>query len=57
MLGALDAVKCGISVLRAARQHGVPRQTFRNRVSGQVTHGTKPGPKLYLSSVEEKEAS
>ena len=55
MLAALDAVKCDASVLRAARQHGVPRQTLRDRVSGRVTHSTKPGPKLYLSSVEEKE--
>ena len=55
MLAALDAVKCGAIVLRAAQQHGVPRQTLRDRVSGRVTHGTKPGPKPYLSSVEEKE--
>lgn len=31
----------------------MPRQTLRDRVSGRVTHGTKPGPKPYLSSVEE----
>ena len=33
----------------------MPRQTLRDRVSGRVTHGTKPGPKPYLSSTEEKE--
>ena len=55
MQAALDAVKSGVSVLRAAREHCVPRQTLRDRVSGRVIHGTKPGPKPYLSSVEETE--
>ena len=55
MQKALDAVKSGVSVMRAAREHGVPRQTLRDRVSGKVLHGTKPGPKPYLSPVEEKE--
>ena len=41
--------------MRAACEHGVPRQTLRDRVSGKVIHCTKPGPKPYLSPVEEKE--
>ena len=31
------------------------RNHFRRWRSGRVTHGTKPGPKPYLSSVEENE--
>ena len=58
MEAALEAVKSGsISVLRAAREHGVPRQTLRDRVNGKVVHGTNPGPKPFLSSAEEKELS
>lgn len=55
MLTALDAAKSGVCVLRAVQEYSVPRQTLRDRVSGRVTHGTKPGPKPYLSSVEEHE--
>ena len=37
MQKALDAVKSGVSVMRAAREHGVPRQTLRDRVSGKYS--------------------
>ena len=57
MNAAIAAVKNGGSVLRAAKEHGVPRQTLQDRISGRVVHGTKPGPKPYLTSVEEKELS
>ena len=57
MTAAIDAVKGGESVLRAAKQFGVPRQTLGDRVSGKVVHGTKPGPKPFLTAVEEKELS
>ena len=49
MEAALDAVKNGENVLQAARNHGVPRQTLRDHVNGKVFHGTKPGPKPFLS--------
>ena len=42
MAAAVEAVKGGESVLRAAKQFGVPRQTLGNRVSGKVVHGTNP---------------
>ena len=54
---AIDAVKGGESVLRAAKQFGVPRQTLGDRISGKVVHGTNPGPKPFLTSAEEKELS
>ena len=57
MVAAINAVKGGKSVLHAAKQFGVPRQTLGDRVSGQVVNGTKPGPKPFLMSVEEKELS
>ena len=57
MVAAIDAVKGGESVLHAAKQFGVPRQTLCDRVSGKVVHGTNPGPKPFLTSVEEKELS
>ena len=57
MVAALDANKGSESVLRASREHGVPRQILRNRINGKVVHGTKPGPKPLLSNAEETELS
>ena len=55
MAAAIDAVKGGESVARAAKQFGVPRQTLGDRVSGKVVHGTNPGPKPFLTTPEENE--
>ena len=44
-------------ISRAARNHGVPKSTLHDRISGNVTHGDKPGPKQLLSPVEEAEFS
>ena len=52
---AIEAVKGGSTILRAATLHGVPRQTLQDRISGKVVHGINPGPKPYLSPVEEKD--
>ncbi len=57
MEAALDAVKSGVPVLRAARLNGVPRSSLQDRVLGKVINGAKPGPKPYLTSAEEKELS
>ena len=57
VLAAIEAVKNGTAVLRAAREHGVPRTTLHDRISGRVVHGTKPGPRPYLAAAEEKELS
>jgi len=52
---ALETMASGRSTIRdAARKHGVPVTTLHNRVSGRVTHGTKPGPVPYMNSDEEK---
>ena len=57
MVAALEAVRQGTSTFRAAKLYGVPRSTLQDRVSGRVRHGTKPGPKPYLSCKEEGELS
>ena len=44
-------------ISRAARNHGVPKSTLHDRISGNVIHGDKPGPKQLLSPVEEAEFS
>ena len=49
MVAALNAVKGGETILRAARTYGVPRSTLQDRVHGKVTHGVKPGPTPYLA--------
>lgn len=56
MLAAINSVvEDGLSQNRAANLHGVPRSTLKDRIAGRVIHGTKPGPKPYLSSTEETE--
>ena len=56
MIRALDAVKEGILVNRAAELYCVPRSTLRDRVMGNVDKVyTKPGPPLYLTNIEETE--
>ena len=55
MTAAIKAVQEGQSISQAARDHGVPKTTLYDRVSGRVTHGTNPGPQPYLNSQEEKE--
>ena len=54
---AIEAVKNGTATLRDAWEHGVPRTTLYDRVSGKVVHGTKPWPSPYFASSEEKELS
>ena len=49
MKAALEAVKEGQSISQAARDHGVPKTTLYDRVSGRVVHCSKPGPQPYLS--------
>ena len=39
---------------RAALDYGVPRTTLKDRFSGHVEHGRKPGPAPYLNAIEEK---
>jgi len=55
MLAAMKSVQEGeFGVNKAAKQHGVPPTTLKNRLSGHVQHGTKPGPHPYLDEHEEK---
>ena len=54
MLNALEAVKKGSSIKRAAEEYGVPRTTLQDRVLGNVEHGKKPDQQPYLNVEEEK---
>ena len=54
---AMEAVKSGQSVFRAALTYGVPKSTLHDRISGRSIHGKKPGPDPYLTSTEEKSLS
>jgi len=54
MMAAMDAIKKGLSMRRAAEEH---RSTLEDRILGNVVHGTKPGPKQYLNQVQEEELS
>ena len=50
MLGTMDAVAEGrMGVNRAALEFGVPPTTLKDRIAGRVVHGTKSGPKPYLT--------
>ena len=55
MKATLEAVKEGQSISQAARDHGVPKTTLYDRVSGRVVHGSKLGPQHYLNGQEESE--
>jgi len=52
MKAALEAVAAGQSMSEAAREHGIPKTTLHDRVSGKVIHSVKPGPRPYLSPKE-----
>ena len=56
MVSALDAVLTKqLPANKAARLYGVPPSTLKDRLSGRVVHGVKPGPTPYLTTQEEKE--
>ena len=57
MEAAVRAVESGVSVSinRAARDHGVPPSTLKDRLSGRVVDGNKPGRSSYLTEDEEME--
>ena len=52
----MEAVMKGeLGVNRSALEHGVPRTTLKDRLTGRVKHGTKPGPAAYLDKKKEEE--
>ena len=55
MKAAIHAVEEGQSISNAARDHGVPKTTLYDRISGKIMHGVNPGPTPYLSNEEDKE--
>ena len=58
MIKAIEAVKSRKSgVNRAARDHGIPATTLKDRLSGRVKENCHPGPSRYLTENEENELS
>ena len=56
LMMAVKAVQdMGYSVRRAAEEHGVPKSTLHDRVSGKHLTGLKSGPEKYLTDEEEME--
>ena len=55
MVKAMEVVRAGSGINRAALDYGVPRTTLKDRLSGRVKDGVLPGPDPYLASDEEKE--
>ena len=55
MVKAMEAVRSGSGINRAALDYGVPHTTLKDRLSGRVKDGVLPGPEPYLASEEEKE--
>ena len=55
MVAAMEAVANGTapSINRAAKDHGIPPTTLKDRISGRVVHGRKPGPLPYLDKDDE----
>ena len=52
---AMEAVMNGkTSINKAAVMYNVPCTSLKDRLSGKVVHGTRPGPKRYLNELEEK---
>ena len=57
MEAAIKAVETGsaVSINRVAKEHGIPPTTLKDRISGRVVDGTKPGRSSYLTDDEEVE--
>ena len=53
MVAAMKAVGNGNTIRKAAMEHGVPRTTLQDRITGRVEHGCKPGAKPYLNKLGE----
>ena len=58
IVSAMEAVKDGtVSINEAILLHEVPVTTLKDRLSGRVVHGTRPGPKRYIDDEEERAIS
>ena len=55
MTKAMEAVSNGSSVTKAAVDYCVSHSTLHDRIYGKVIHGTKSGPRKYLTSLEKEQ--
>ena len=56
-MSACEAVKGGMSKLRASTLYNVSRTTLKDHMKEQVKHRNKPGSNTYLTMAEEELAS
>ena len=54
MVAAMEAVRNGDSVRKAAADWNVPKSTLGDRISGRTEHGALSGPERMLSAEDEK---
>jgi len=47
-----DVISDKMGVNKAAEQYDVPATTLKDRISGRVKHGVKPGPQGFLTPEE-----
>ena len=45
-----DVISGKMGVNKAAEQYDVPATTLKDRISGRVKHGVKPGPQGFLNT-------
>ena len=58
MIAAMEFVEDGEgSINQVVTVHGMPKSTLKDRLSGRVQHGSKPGIQPYFSKEEEAEIS
>ena len=57
MDAAIQAVKDGTGINRAADIHGVPKTTLKDRINGHNAYCSNPGPKSYLTNKEQTQLS
>ena len=50
---ALQEVRVGKSIRKAALEYGIPKSTLHNYVSGKILAKSHQGPERYLTDVEE----
>ena len=44
----VEVISCEAGVTEAAIMYNVPSTILKDRISGRIKHGIKPGPKKYL---------
>ena len=54
MLAAVEAVRNGVTIRKAAADFNVPKSTLGDRITGRIEHGDKSGPDPIISAEDER---